>query len=230
MEPTDRSARLPRTAKELREFWGSGNDVARIELFSDAVFAIAITLLALEIRIPVLDHHAKDSEILGALSGLGRSLFSFVISFLLIGVQWVRHHALFRLIRKHDPILLAINLFGLMLVTLVPLPTALYGHHIGSVLAVAVFYGFHAVVSAVWAVMWVYSAWGNRLIAPEMSRGMVRYITMTQCVQPLLMLGAMIAALFGGVQAAAAGVFAGVVVARLALHVFGRSIRSVPAA
>ena len=226
MEHTDHSTRLPRTPKELRAFLNYGTDVARIEYFSDAVFAIAITLLALEIRLPELRHHASDADILAALGSLGRILFSFVFSFVLIGVQWVRHHALFRLIRKHDPKLVALNLFGLMMVTLVPLPTVLYGNQISSTVAIAVFYGFHATASAVWAILWIYASSGNRLIAPELSRDMVHYVTLMQCVPPLAMLGGLIAVLIGGPQVAAIGLVAALLLVKLLMARVERSLKT----
>lgn len=215
MEHSTAAVRTPRTVAELRTFLNNGHDVARIEFFSDAVFAIAITLLALEIKIPELEHHAKDGEILHALAGLGRILFSYVFSFVLIGTQWVRHHALFRLIRRHDPVLLALNLFGLMLVTLVPLPTELYGDHISSTAAVAVFYAYHAVNALVWLAMWSYASHKNKLVDPDLPPSVIRHVTWMQSIQMLGMTGGCIAVLCGGALFAAWGLLGGFLVARV---------------
>ncbi len=208
------SIHVPRTPAELRDFLGNGTDVARVEFFSDAVFAIAMTLLALEIRVPELPHNAPDADIWRALGGLGRMLFSYGLSFILVGTHWMRHHALFRLIRRHDPALMIINLFGLMLVTLVPIPTALYGQHITSVAAVALFFGFHALASLVWVVMWMYASSGHRLVAEDLPRDVIRHVTLMQSVPVVAMAGALAGVLTLGPQFAAFGILPGAVVLR----------------
>ncbi len=217
MEHTTAPRRLPRTVAEMRAFLESGHDVARIEMFSDGVFAIAITLLALEIKLPELEHHAGDREILASLGGVWRILFSYVFSFILIGSQWGRHHAMFRLIRRHDRLLLVLNLFGLMLVTLVPIPTALYGNHITSTAAICIFYAFHALNGAVWLATWLYASGKHRLIDAELPPDAVRYVTLLHCFQPAAMAGGLLAVLALGPQSAAIGLVGGMLATRLAM-------------
>lgn len=226
MEHTAGSLRVPRTPREVREFFNNGTDVARIEFFSDAVFAIAITLLALEIKIPETPHHADNATVLAALGSLGRILFSYVFSFALIGMQWIRHHALFRLIRRHDLPLLLLNMLGLMFVTLVPLPTSLYGNHISSPVAVAVFYGFHTLTALIWVAMWVYASSKNRLVAPELPKSVVRFVTMQQCAPAITMGCGMVGVLLGGVQFGAIAILLGVMVSRVVLMRMGRPSRA----
>lgn len=101
-----------------------GTDVERTVFFSDAVFAIAITLLALEIRVP------EDPAALGeALLGLWPKVLSFLISFWLIGTYWVAHHRVFHYVRGYDRRLLFINLLFLMWVVLLPFSSSLLGEH-----------------------------------------------------------------------------------------------------
>jgi uncharacterized membrane protein len=100
----------------------------RLVYFSDAVFAIVITLLVLPI--------AAEAELPDADGGLARQVWalwprvlSFVISFLVIGQFWIVHHRMFELVRRYDQRLLWLNLLVLLTVTFMPFPTALLGAH-----------------------------------------------------------------------------------------------------
>jgi uncharacterized membrane protein len=102
----------------------------RLEAFSDGVFAIAITLLVLEIHVP----SEMELRVAGGLwSALGPRLprpVGFVLSFLVIGVMWVNHHALFEYIERINRRILVANLFLLMGVSFVPFPTAVLADHL----------------------------------------------------------------------------------------------------
>jgi len=104
-----------------------GTDVERTVYFSDAVFAIAITLLALEIRVP--DGAEKPAALREALVGLWPKLFSFLISFWFVGTYWVAHHRVFHHVRGYDRRLLFINLLFLMWIVLLPFSSALLGEY-----------------------------------------------------------------------------------------------------
>jgi uncharacterized membrane protein len=104
-----------------------GTDIERIVFFSDAVFAIAITLLALEIRVPdVPDDPAALRE---AFLALGPVFFSFFISFWFVGTYWVAHHRVFHHIGGYDRRLLFINLLFLMWIVLLPFSSSLLGEY-----------------------------------------------------------------------------------------------------
>ena len=92
----------------------SPNETARIEAFSDGVFAIAITLLILEIRVPP---QTQDGLLRDALRDLWPSYIAFLASFMTIGVMWLNHHRLFSLITKKDDGLIAFNLLLLLGIT-----------------------------------------------------------------------------------------------------------------
>src|SRR5690349_5557000 len=74
-------------------------ETARVEAFSDGVFAIAITLLILEIKVPHLPSGAGSRELLHALLAEWPSLLAFVLSFTAVLVMWINHHGLFNLIQ-----------------------------------------------------------------------------------------------------------------------------------
>jgi uncharacterized membrane protein len=92
----------------------------RVEAFSDAVIAIAITILVLELRVP--PH--EPGQLSAALAQMWASIVAFLISFLRVGVIWLNHHGLFAHIRRVDRRLLLLNLGVLLNCTIIPLPTA----------------------------------------------------------------------------------------------------------
>jgi uncharacterized membrane protein len=98
---------------------------SRIEAFSDGVFAIAITLLVLEIKRPEGTHDLGQ-----ALLDQWPSYLAYVVSFLTIGIIWVNHHALFDRIARADRTLLFTNLLLLMLVSFIPFPTGVVAEHL----------------------------------------------------------------------------------------------------
>jgi len=95
----------------------------RLILFTDAVFAIAITLLVIEIRVPEL-HHATEAEAVQGLLRLIPKFIGFFISFFVIAVYWVAHHRIFRFVRRLNTSLIWINLFFLLGIVLMPFTTA----------------------------------------------------------------------------------------------------------
>jgi TMEM175 potassium channel family protein len=99
---------------------------ARLEAFSDAVFAVAITLLILEIHVPTGDHVWDE------LKDEWPSFASFFVSFWVIGIIWVNHHGLLDHLKRADRPLLYINLLLLMTVVFIPFSTALMAEHLKS--------------------------------------------------------------------------------------------------
>jgi uncharacterized membrane protein len=110
----------------------AGGDRDRIVNLSDGVFAIAITLLVLDIRVPNIPEKLVASELPGELLSLWPQCLGYVLSFVSISVFWMIHHSIFRPIRAYDRTLLYLNFLFLMLVAFLPFPTALlgeYGNH-----------------------------------------------------------------------------------------------------
>jgi uncharacterized membrane protein len=102
---------------------------SRLEAFSDGVFAIAITLLVLEIEVPELEPgHSLAREVLD----LWPSFAAYVTSFAVIGIIWINHHAVVGHVRYADRGLLALNLLLLLFVALIPWPTSLIAEYLRS--------------------------------------------------------------------------------------------------
>ena len=110
----------------------------RLTFFSDAVFAIAMTLLVIEVRLPEL-HGATDTSLAQGLVNLLPNYIGFIISFLVIGRFWMGHHRLMAMIDTADPALVRANLLLLMAIAFMPFPTAVLSDY--SLLRVAI--GFY---------------------------------------------------------------------------------------
>jgi len=102
----------------------------RIILFSDAVFAIAITLLVIEIKVPSLHGtEATEADLLHAIALLVPKFVGFLISFFLIGLYWTRHHLLFGYIADYSSKLVWLNLLFLLTIVLMPFSTGIFGEY-----------------------------------------------------------------------------------------------------
>src|SRR4051812_43795441 len=95
----------------------------RLILFSDAVFAIAITLLVIEIKIPEIHGDVSDSVLLRSLGHLVPKFVGFLISFMLIGIYWSAHHKLFGFVTSYNRRLIFLNLLFLFFIALMPFST-----------------------------------------------------------------------------------------------------------
>ena len=142
----------------------------RLIFFSDAVFAIAATLLALDIRLPVGQEVMDHVQLLTALLSIWHKYLAYLISFLVIGLFWISHHRKFRVIKRYDHGLLVLNLWFLMVIAFVPFPTSViseYGDRTGTI-----FYALTMVLAglALTAVWW-HAAWHNRLLDPHLDTG-----------------------------------------------------------
>jgi len=104
----------------------------RLEAFSDGVFAIAITLLVLEIRVPPAEALATPAGLIRALGALWPSYLGYALSFVTVGIMWANHHNLIRLVASVSHGLILANLVLLLVVGFVPFPTALLAATLGT--------------------------------------------------------------------------------------------------
>ena len=149
----------------------------RIEAFSDGVFAIAITLLIIEIAVPHLEN-GRDLE--DALADLWPSYGAYALSFVMIGIYWANHHSFFGHFRRLDHFFLLLNVFFLMCIAFLPFPTAVLGEHLrhDSERQVAVgFYAFGLLLPAFgWLSVWLYAN-ARKLVIERLARAYVRGLT-----------------------------------------------------
>jgi uncharacterized membrane protein len=163
-------------------------ETSRLETFADGVFAIAITLLVLEIRIP------DPGEDLGqALLRQWPSFAAYVTSFLTIGVIWVSHHQMFTIIRRTTTTFLFLNVLFLLPVAFVPFPTALVAGHIleaaTRTTAVLVYGAVSVVIALMFNVLWAY-AFRNGLVVTGTGAVRAQAVARGFIVGPLIYLAA----------------------------------------
>jgi uncharacterized membrane protein len=163
-----------------------GNELERLTLFSDAVFAIAITLLVLELKVP--GHVA-----VAAAGGLGVALvreiprfFAFFISFVVIGNYWALHHRMYGYLRRCDEGLVQLNLLLLLLVAFLPFPVALFGEFRRDPVAIGWYAASVALTGLVLSLIWWYATAKRRLVAPDLDRRIVRFVRFRVTVVPIL--------------------------------------------
>jgi len=161
---------------------GRDNDTGRIEAFSDGVFAIAITLLVIEIGVPHLDEEPGGTTLFGALVERWPSYLGYVISFLQIGVIWANHHNRFRFIVRSDHVLLFLNILFLMCVAFIPFPTALLAEYLDGTAAEretagVIYAGTLAVTAVFFTVLWLYAAVNRRLVNRNLEPHLLRTMT-----------------------------------------------------
>ena len=156
------------------------SDTQRLEAFSDGVFAIAITLLIIEVGVPEV--HAGES-LAGALRELWPSYVGYVVSFLTIGVMWMNHHQMFRDIERTDHTLTVLNLLLLMGVAFVPFPTALVAQYLREdseqrLAATLAFGGTFTVLAVIFNLLWLHASRWGKLLDEHVSASRIRSRTL----------------------------------------------------
>jgi len=151
-------------------------ETTRVEAFSDGVFAIAITLLILEIKVPKMDVHMTNSQLFTSLMNLWPSYFAFLLSFTAVLIMWINHHGFFKYVKTINSKFLYSNGFLLLMVTFIPFPTAVLAEHINSPAAnvSAAFYcGAMVLVSIAYNVLWFTTAYKRALVKDEISDALI---------------------------------------------------------
>lgn len=144
----------------------------RLEAFSDGVFAVAITLLVLELNVPAGDHLWHQ------LKGEWPSFAAFFVSFWVIGIIWVNHHGVLDHLKRANRAVLYLNLLVLMTVVFIPFSTALLAEHLKSgadeSVAAAVYSGAFLAMGVAFGSLWTYITRHRDLLGVELSDDEVR--------------------------------------------------------
>ena len=138
---------------------GAGRfSVARLNSFSDAVFAVAITLLVLSIQPFYITGKVTETEVLKGLGSVWPHFFAYALSFVIVGAFWVSHHRLFARFRVIDYRLLWINLLYLLVVVFIPYPTGLMAMYGNTITITALYAGTMCLVGLLQALLCWYGA------------------------------------------------------------------------
>jgi uncharacterized membrane protein len=170
-------------------------ETGRLEAFSDGVFAVAITLLVLNIRIPGIDLPPSqlpiDARFWQALFNEWPMLAAYGTSFATIGVMWINHHRLFVHIKRTNTGLMLLNLLLLLIIVFIPVPTALVAEYLvrPDLHAAAIFYsGTNVILAVCFNLLWRYASYHNRLLSKTADTRAVAAISRQYLFGPLLYL------------------------------------------
>jgi uncharacterized membrane protein len=145
-------------------------ETGRVEAFSDGVFAVAITLLVLNIQLPPVTDLA-DAALQHYILTQWPMLIAFTASFVTIGVMWINHHKMFNRIKYIDNVLLALNLLLLLVIVFIPYPTALlaqqYSTHPSDHFAAIFYTGINVILAICFNLLWFYASHNHRLFPAD---------------------------------------------------------------
>jgi TMEM175 potassium channel family protein len=134
----------------------------RIEVLTDGIFAVVMTLLVLDISVPQISSHyaignvAAGTELVKRLFDLWPKMLSFGISFVILAIYWVAHHRQFHYIKHSNRALIWINMMFLMAICLIPFSTSLLGEYRELEMSILVYGGNSIVISSLLYVQWRY--------------------------------------------------------------------------
>jgi uncharacterized membrane protein len=149
----------------------AGNE--RLGAFTDGVFAIAITLLVLELKLP---EHAPELGLIALVPEYLPRIASHVVSFAVLGIYWVGHHNMFMHIKRHDRSLLWLNILFLLFVAATPFTTALMVEFGDDQLAVITYAATLVLAGLSLDLIWRYATHNHRLVTPDIDRGLVTFV------------------------------------------------------
>lgn len=177
----------PRSAKT----YGAERGLNRFEGFSDAVFAIALTLLIVEIKVPGSPEGPQGyTDLLKAIAEQWREHLALILCYLVIGAYWVQHHYSGRIYAKSDHWFSTINLLFLLAIVVIPYPIRVWCFHVGTrfepTASVTLVVGL-ALTACTWMAKWFYGLPGRRVmderLAPDFLRQMTRRYGLATLVQ-----------------------------------------------
>ncbi|MEO8094060.1 MAG: TMEM175 family protein [Pseudolysinimonas sp.] len=175
-----------------RAMFGHGRETERIIFFSDAVFAIALTLLVIDLRVPVEDHGETSGDVIVTLLP---GFLAYFISFVVIAVNWLRHHRTFQVIKEYDSRLLQLNFVLLFLIALLPFPTSLMSEYAGEVPSVVLYAAMVALLNLAQLAMWSY-AYRRGLMDKTIDEPMYRYVRRSLLIVPIVFAISILIAIF----------------------------------
>lgn len=172
-------------------------ETGRVEAFSDGVFAVAITLLALDLVVPHLANGVSSDELIRALGHEWPSYLAFITSFFSVLIMWANHHTTFKLIRRVSAHLIFANGILLLAATAAPFGTSLMAEYLGKPgarAAAAVYGGVFVIGSIAYNLVWHCAAHNRVLLNENIPQHVVEKLTRRYALGPPLYLAAVIGA------------------------------------
>jgi uncharacterized membrane protein len=167
----------------------------RIEALADGIFAIAMTLLVLNLNLPQVVNRGPEN-LLKMLSGQIYDFLDYALSFMLLAVFWIIHHQQFHYIQRTDTRHLWINIFILMFVALVPFSTSIVGDYGVNIVADIFFEANILILGFLFLINWIYATTNHRLTRHDLEEHVIVSSIRRVSVIPIVALVTMIASLF----------------------------------
>jgi TMEM175 potassium channel family protein len=158
----------------------------RLIFLSDGVFAIAMTLLVVELTPP--DLASGTANLVQGLSALGPSYFSFTISFLVIASYWRAHQRMFSHVLRADDRLVWLNVLLLLCIAFEPFPTSVMGRYGNQSVAVTLYAATLAVTGVILLLLWLYATSGRRLVSADIDPRLVAHQMWRAATVPIVFL------------------------------------------
>jgi uncharacterized membrane protein len=164
---------------------------ARVEILADGIFAVAMTILVLDIRSPPLPGDISAAQYLRSVFALWPKLIVFVASFIALGRLWQLHRNIFHFLERSDQQLLFWNLLSLMFLCLLPFTTSLAGEHPYFSLSAAMYAGNVLMLNLVYRGMWHHASYQDQVLRSDIDPALRHVITRTFDVDFVLILAAL---------------------------------------
>ena len=169
---------------------------SRIEALTEGIFAFAMTLLVMNLNLPLYGSYTSGKLINELLFSQRDILLNYVLSFILLAVCWMSHHSQFHYIKRTDRVHIWINAFFLMFVALIPFSTLLVGNYSKEWAADVVFGANLFIVWTLLYVNWAYATNNRRLVDKDIDPKIVALIKRRGLVVPIVSVAAMILSSF----------------------------------
>jgi uncharacterized membrane protein len=164
----------------------------RLIFLSDGVYAIALTLLAVELVLPESSADLQDRELLKSLLESWPKVLAFLTSFTVIANFWVGHNVLFQHVRRFDGGMMWLALLQLLCVAFIPFPTSVIGGHISDPVAQQFYFSTLLVTGLVMAALWWYITSRRQLLDPDLSPRFIRRTHVISMILPMILLVLMV--------------------------------------
>ncbi len=189
--PATSTASITADAEEPREDRWEALGFERVTFFSDAIFAIAMTLLVVDLRLPDVVGELTDSTLAAALSDLAPRMLAFLVSFAVIGLYWIGHWRRFHHIGRVDGGLVRLNLVLMGAIAFLPFPTAVLGEHGDLPIAVIFYVLFVSLPGGLSSLCWAYVG-RHGLARPGVTAADIRRWTLRGLTVPAVMFASLL--------------------------------------
>ena len=165
-----------------------GYGLNRVLALTDGVFAIAATLLVVDLFVPILSADATSADLWNALSGESHTFMAYLISFFILGVWWNAHHRHYSLIRDTDSTLRWLNLLLLLWIGLLPFFTKILAEYGNLQVALSLYSLDQAGAGLFVTLSWIYASRNHRLVDKDLPEKTIRLTMMRSATAPILFL------------------------------------------